>query len=141
VEKKKELYVLPQLVKCLSTIPNFDLWMFKRTHDIFTLVLIFLDVNWQPKQVTIGLFETIETTRQALAINLNNLLDFFGLRKKIITFIKDERVNLNAMTSALKSIVSCDILGLKESFNGSCFRHFFPRDAKMGLLKRKFVKT
>jgi hypothetical protein len=115
--------------------------MFKKTHDIFTFVVIFLDVNWQPKQVTIGLFETIETTRQALAINLNNLLDFFGLRKKIITFIKDEGVNLNAMTSALKSIVSCDILGLKESFNGSCFRLFFPRDANMGLLKRKFVNT
>jgi hypothetical protein len=63
VEKKRKLFVLPQLVKCLLIIVNFDLWMFKRAHDIFTLVVNFLDVNWQPKQVTIGLFEASKTTR------------------------------------------------------------------------------
>ncbi len=75
--------------------------------------------------MTIGLFEAIKTTRQALAINLNNLLDSFGLRKKIITFVKDEGANLNAMTLTLKSVVSCDTLGLEEIFNGNCFGHVF----------------
>jgi hypothetical protein len=79
--------------------------------------------------------------RQALFVNLSNLLDSFGHKKKIITFVKDEGVNLNAMTSTLKFIVSCDILRLEESFKGNCFRHFFPRHVDMGLLKRKFTKT
>ncbi len=122
MEKTKELYVLPQLTKCLSTIANFDLWMFKKSHDIN-----FLDANWQPKQVTIGLFEAIETTRQALVINLSNLLDSFGLSKKIIAFVKDEGANLNAMTLTLKSIVSCDTLGLEEIFNGNYFGHVFSK--------------
>jgi len=33
--------------------------------------------------------------------------------------------NLNVVTSALKSIVKCEILGLDESFQGTCFGHAF----------------
>ncbi len=91
--------------------------------------------------MTIGIFEAIETIGQALIVNLNNFLDSFGLKKKIITFAKDERVNLNAMTSILRFIVSCDILRLEESFNESFLDMFFPRHVNMGLLKKKFTKT
>jgi hypothetical protein len=62
--------------------------------------------------VIIGLFETIETTRQALAKKLTKLLDKYGLRKKIIAYVKDEGSNLNAMTSALKFVVNCEYLRL-----------------------------
>jgi hypothetical protein len=90
--------------------------------------------------VTIGLFETIKTIGQALAINLSNLLDSFGLRKKIITFVKDEVVNLNAMTFALRILMSCDILRLKESFNGSCFGHLFSKGCQYGIVEEKVCK-
>jgi hypothetical protein len=133
VEKKKELYVSLQLIKCLSANASFNLWMFKRAHDIFTLVVNFLNVNWQPKQVTIGLFEAIETTRQALAINLNNLLDSFGLKKKIIAFVKEEGVNLNAMTSIARSIVNC--------FNGNCFGHVLSKGCQYGIIEEKVCKN
>jgi hypothetical protein len=36
----------------------FDFWMSKGAHDIFALVINFLNENWQPKKVTIGFFET-----------------------------------------------------------------------------------
>jgi hypothetical protein len=39
--------------------------------------------------------------------------------------VKDEGFNLNAMTDAINSIVSCETLGLKESFLGTCYGHFF----------------
>jgi hypothetical protein len=45
--------------------------------------------------------------------------------------MKDEGSNLNTMTIALKSIVSCDMLGLEESFKGSCFGHAFFKLANM----------
>jgi hypothetical protein len=35
--------------------------------------------------------------------------------------VKDESFNLNAMTFALKYVVSCETLGLQESFNGTYF--------------------
>jgi hypothetical protein len=40
----------------MSTIACFDLWMSKGAYDTFALVINFLDENWQPKKVTIGLF-------------------------------------------------------------------------------------
>jgi hypothetical protein len=45
------------------------------------------------------LFEANETTRQAMARNLTELLDQYDLRKKIITYVKDEGANLNAITT------------------------------------------
>ncbi len=90
--------------------------------------------------MTIGIFEAIKTTRQTLIVNLSNLLDYFGLRKKIITFVKDEGVNLNVMTSTPRFIMSCDILRLEESFNGSCFRHVFFKACQYGIIEEKVYK-
>jgi hypothetical protein len=56
-----------------------------------------------------------------LAKNLTKLLDNYALRRKIISYVKDEGFNLNIMTTTLKSIVSCDMLGLE----GICFGHAF----------------
>jgi hypothetical protein len=140
VEKTKELYVLIELAKCLLATASFDLWMFKGSHGIFALVVNFLDANLQPKQVTIGLSEATETIGQALAVNLSNLLDSFGLTNKIIKFVKDEGANLNAMTLALKFIVSCDILRWEESFNRGCFGHAFSKACQYGIAKEKNCK-
>jgi hypothetical protein len=53
VEKMKQVCVLPKLIDCI-----FALWMSKGAHDIFALVIKNLGCDWQPKQVTIGLFNT-----------------------------------------------------------------------------------
>ncbi len=75
----------------------------------------------------IGLFEIIETIGQALAKSLTKLLDNYGLRKKIIVYVKDEGPNFNAMTNALKSIINCEFLGIEESFQVTCFKHAFSK--------------
>ncbi len=49
----KQVCVLPKLIDCI-----FALWMSKGAHDIFALVIKNLGCDWQPKQVTIGLFNT-----------------------------------------------------------------------------------
>jgi hypothetical protein len=56
----------------------FDLCLSKGVYDIFALVINFLDENWQPKKVTISLFETTKIGGQALARNLRSLLDSYG---------------------------------------------------------------
>jgi hypothetical protein len=66
--------------------------------------------------VIIGLFETIEPIRQALAKSLTKLLDKYDLRKKNYCLCQDEGFNFNAMTSVLKSIVNCESIGIQESF-------------------------
>jgi hypothetical protein len=72
-----------------------------------------------------------------LAKNLIELLESYALKRKIIIYVKDEGSNLNTMTIALKSIVSCDMLGLEESFQGNCFGHAFLKLANM-LQQRNF---
>jgi hypothetical protein len=49
-------------------------------------------------------FEATETTWQTSAKSFNDLLDAYGLRNKIKTYVKDEGSNLNILTIALKSI-------------------------------------
>ncbi len=66
------------LTKLISTTRSFDLWMFKGAHAIYN----FVGFYWQPKQVTIGLFEAIETINQALVNKLIKLFDQYGLKKK-----------------------------------------------------------
>ncbi len=62
------------------------------------------------------MFKVIETIGQALARSLSKLLDKYGLKKKFITYVKDEGSNLNTMITTLKVVVNFESLGLKESF-------------------------
>jgi hypothetical protein len=87
------------------------------------------------------LFEATETTNQALAKNLNEFLDFYNLRKKIIAYVKDEGANFNAMTRALKIVFNYDILALEESFNGTCFGHVFSKTCQYATTKEKVCKN
>ncbi len=73
----------------------------------------------------IGLFKETKITWQALANKLTKLFDQYGLRKIIIAYVKDEGSNLYIMIIALKSIVTCEVLGLDESFQGICFGPVF----------------
>ncbi len=107
---------MPSLNDCSCATTSFDLQMSKGAHDLFVLVIIFLGFNWKPKQVTLSLFEVVEIIRQVLVRNLIELLDAYGLRNKIITYVKDQGSNLNTLTNALNFVVKCEILGLEESF-------------------------
>jgi hypothetical protein len=70
------------------------------------------------------LFEATKIIGLALANNLTKLLDQYGLRNKIIAYVKDEGPNLNTMTIALKYVIKCEVLGLNESFQGAVLAMF-----------------
>jgi hypothetical protein len=55
--------------------------------------------------------------------------------------VKNEGVNLDAMTMALKIVVNCDILGLEESFNGTCFGHVFSKTYQYAIIEEKICKN
>jgi len=87
--------------------------------------------------MTIGLFESIKNIDQALAKILIELLDKYGLKKKIIVNVKDERSNFNVITTILKVVQNCESLGLKESFQGTCFGHVFLKACQYGIVEEK----
>ncbi len=78
------------------------------------------------------MFEATKTTTQALVRSLTKLLNKYGLRKKIITYVKNEGSNLNAMTITLKAVVNCESLGLEENFQGT-LGMFFQKRVNMAL--------
>jgi hypothetical protein len=106
---------------------------------IFTLVINFLGANWQPKHITVSLFEVIDTRGQILDKNLTKL-DIYELRRKIVAYVKDEGYNLNIMTTTLKSIINCDVLGLEESFQRTCFGHAFSKACSYATIDENFCK-
>ncbi len=112
------------LVECNFVTLSFDILMSKGMHDIFALVIKFLGVDWQPKHVTFGFFEVANIFEKTLAKNLIELLEKYKLRKNI-TYVKDKGSNLNRMITTLKIIMSCDILGLQENYQGTYFGHVF----------------
>jgi len=72
---------------------------------------------------------------------LEELLDSYGLNKKIIAYVKDEGANLNFMTIVLKYVVNCEVLGLEESFNGTCFGHAFFETYYYVIVEEKVCKN
>jgi hypothetical protein len=53
------------------------------------------------------------------------LIKEYGLTNKTISYVKENRTNLFAMTNPFKSIVSFVDLGIHESFEGVCFGFAF----------------
>jgi hypothetical protein len=51
--------------------------------------------------VIMGLFEVFEASRYSMAIQLQSLLEKYGLLHQVITFVKDEGNNLTTMAIVL----------------------------------------
>jgi hypothetical protein len=71
---------------------------------------------------------------------LKELLDSYGLSKKIIAYVKDERTNLNFMTTAFKFVGNCEVLGLEERFNGTYFGHAFSKTCEYAIVEKSVCK-
>ncbi len=52
-----EEFILTYVNVLIFVITTFDLWMMKAALDTFVLLISFLTLHWEPKHVTIGLFE------------------------------------------------------------------------------------
>jgi hypothetical protein len=76
-----------------------------------------------------------------LAKNLIELLDAYGLRNKIVTYVKDECSNLDTLTNVLKSIVKCETLGLEKKIQGTCFGHVFSRTCQYATTNDKVCEN
>jgi hypothetical protein len=55
--------------------------------------------------------------------------------------VKDEGSNLSIMTIVLKIVVSHDILGLEESYQGTCSRHAFSKACQYVTTSEKVCKN
>jgi hypothetical protein len=51
-------------------------------HNTFALLVNFIGANWEPKHVTIDLFEITKTIRQTITLKHQALLEKYDLKKK-----------------------------------------------------------
>jgi hypothetical protein len=98
-------HVLANFAFATIIFASFDLWMFHNGVDTFDLVFNFLNDIWVPMHVNVRLFEVNETIRQYMVVQLQVLLDRFGLLHQVITFVQDENTNLFAMATIMHSII------------------------------------
>jgi hypothetical protein len=89
---------------------------FVKEHMICFLLLLMFGRLTMPKHIVIGLFEGTWIIGQALARNLIQLLN-----QQNFAYVKYEGSNLNIMTIIQKSIMNCEILGLKALDLAMCF--------------------
>jgi hypothetical protein len=69
--------------------------------DTFALVINYLDESWIPLHHIVGLFEVQETRGSAMVLQLQGLLENFGLIHHVFAFMKDEGKNLGSMATTL----------------------------------------
>ncbi len=61
-----KMHALPAIARCVTSIATFDLWMSKTSFDTFMLVINFIDDDWVPWHVTVGLFEAPNASKATL---------------------------------------------------------------------------
>ncbi len=70
---------MPNLKIAATILNSFNLWMSHGGVDTFVLVINFLNETWVLMHVIVGLFEVHETCGQSMAIQLQSLLEKYGL--------------------------------------------------------------
>jgi hypothetical protein len=123
VSQTMEKYILPALAGCATATASFDLWMSRRGVNTVALVIHFINEQWVPCRVTIGVFEAPDMAGAALATEVKELLNSFDLTDKVIAFVTDDDSRLGSLTNALSSMVLCSPLQLSEPYAGTCFGH------------------
>jgi hypothetical protein len=103
-----------------TTTITFDLWMNKGQQNIFALIIKFLFAYWKTRHVVIGLFKANDIIGVRLAKQLKTLLKKLGFTSKVLCYVKNNGMNLETMTIALKSIISYEVLNLFAPFVGAC---------------------
>jgi hypothetical protein len=90
-------------------------------HDIFAMVISFINNLWEPTHIIMGIFEVHNTIGVAITNQVKVLLNFFSLLDKVIAYVKDERSNIRTLTLALINVVTCSPFQLTSPFVGSLF--------------------
>jgi hypothetical protein len=62
-----------------------------------------------------------------MAIQLQSLIEKYGLLHQVIAFVKDEGNNLTTMAIVLYSIVDYKPLNLLRVYEGTCFGHIMSK--------------
>ncbi len=87
---------------------------------IFVFIMHFLNDKWKPCHVINGFLKTIETSKNAMALQVNEVFRNMGSMFKLL-LMPDDGGNFSTMIIALIFVVSCEVLGLAIIFVRTCW--------------------
>jgi hypothetical protein len=122
-----EQYVIPTLDSCVTTT-SFDSWMSIFEHDMFISMIDFINSLWVFCHVTMGLFETTDTSKVAMATHLKDFLSLYNLLDKLVAYVEGEGGNLSTLAQVFTLVVNYGLLGFVVIWHGSCFGHVFSKN-------------
>ncbi len=93
-----ERYVFPTLIEATMVIATFDLWMSRKGFDTFALVVNYINKQWETCHVIVRIFKVHETSSVTMHVQLKDLFNRYELLDKVLTYVKDEGLNLNIDT-------------------------------------------
>jgi hypothetical protein len=79
--------------------------------------------NWEPKQLTIGSFQTFNITGAIMVLQLQQLLAQFSLVQRVLAYVKDEGTTLQTCAFALNSVIFYNCLGVFKPVDRACLGH------------------
>lgn len=100
---------------------TFDLWILRSGYDTFTFIVNFINQDRFPCNITIGLFETLDTSSVVVVEEVKVLLVEFNFTNKVTTYVKDKGTNLNFFTTTFTFVMSYESLQLYQPLVTSCF--------------------
>jgi hypothetical protein len=123
-----EEYVKPSLSKALGVCISFDLWMSRKTEDLFAVVAHYIDPeSFDVCHSCIGLVKSTNTDASSLLEDLRHLLSQYNLEGKLVATVKDQGANLKACIQAMETVQSqtpVEVLpSLFRRFQLTCHAH------------------
>ncbi len=97
--------MFPSIALCATTMVEF--WMSKSSFNAFALIINFINEEWVPCHVIVGMFETFNRSEATLVEQMKSFLVEYQLTTKIIIYVKDEGAKLNTIVIALTYVVFC----------------------------------
>jgi len=97
--------------------------MSKSGMDTFVMIVHFLNAQWEPCHIIVGLFEIADTTGSVMALQVIDVLAKHGFITQVIAYVKYEGGNISTMTITLISMVLCQALRLTTPFARACWGH------------------
>ena len=114
------------------SLPLLILWMSRCGINTFCLVVDFVDGEWVPQHLIVGIFKVSDMFGVALVEVVKWLLSEFGLTYQVLTYAKDDNINLNMLATNLKFVVKCKPLEIDEPYLGTCFEHVMSNACQYG---------
>jgi hypothetical protein len=80
VKRMKERFVSWSFESCNTCTISFDHWMLRGGVNTFVLIMYFLNDKWEPCYIIERFFEIVNTSRSAMVLQVNNVLENMGLK-------------------------------------------------------------